>query len=164
MTEFFGLFASEQQNVMKAVEYVRHSPLIGPKIPVHGLLVDIATGKLDWVVNGYQAFALAAATHAEGNTMMNEAKDAMKSLANFNIGEMKFPEAKIGELATEGRDWLSQQLKVIEGNPVEAAPVAPKPVEAPKPPPVVRTPPIAPRIPVPPVVRPGFRLPRDRKF
>ena len=30
------------------------SPLIGPKIPVHGLLVDIETGKVEWLVNGYQ--------------------------------------------------------------------------------------------------------------
>src|ERR1700689_232042 len=37
LTEFFGMFASERQNVMKGVEFARHSPLIGPKIPVHGL-------------------------------------------------------------------------------------------------------------------------------
>src|SRR6266478_2294413 len=46
LTEFFGLFASERQNVIKAAEFVRHSPLIGPKVPVHGLLVDIESGKL----------------------------------------------------------------------------------------------------------------------
>src|SRR5262245_1157226 len=44
LNEYFGLFASERQNVMKAVEYVRASPLIGPRVPVHGLLVDIQTG------------------------------------------------------------------------------------------------------------------------
>src|SRR5262245_7232346 len=41
LTEFFGLFSSERQNVLKACEHVRSSPLIGPAIPVHGLLVDI---------------------------------------------------------------------------------------------------------------------------
>src|SRR5579862_4294345 len=30
LNEFFGLFASERQNVINAVEFVRHSPLIGP--------------------------------------------------------------------------------------------------------------------------------------
>src|SRR5262252_1739098 len=55
INEFFGIFASESQNVNKAVELVRQSPLIGPKVPVHGLLVDIRTGKLDWLVNGYEA-------------------------------------------------------------------------------------------------------------
>src|SRR3984957_19404445 len=59
LTDFFGLFASEQQNVMKAVDYIRQSPLIGPKIPVHGLMIDIVSGKLDWVVNGYQAMQMA---------------------------------------------------------------------------------------------------------
>ena len=61
LTEFFGLFASERQNVIKAVDFVRRSPLIGPKVPVHGLLVDISTGKLEWIVNGYQALETATA-------------------------------------------------------------------------------------------------------
>src|SRR5579859_4194977 len=51
LTEYFGMFASERQNVIKGVDFVRQSPLIGPRIPVHGLMVDIATGMLDWVVN-----------------------------------------------------------------------------------------------------------------
>src|SRR5262249_40878744 len=33
LTEYFGVFASERQNVLKAVEFARASPLIGPKIP-----------------------------------------------------------------------------------------------------------------------------------
>lgn len=55
LTEYFGLFASERQNVIRAVELVRASSLISPNIPVHGLLVDIETGRLEWLVNGYQA-------------------------------------------------------------------------------------------------------------
>ena len=54
LVEFFGLSASERQNVLKAADIVRHSPLIGPKIPVHGLLLDITNGKLEWLMNGYQ--------------------------------------------------------------------------------------------------------------
>src|SRR5580658_10312522 len=54
LNEFFGMFATERQNVIKACDFVRQSPLIGPNIPVHGLLADIETGKLDWVVNGYE--------------------------------------------------------------------------------------------------------------
>ncbi|HXB58656.1 MAG TPA: carbonic anhydrase, partial [Candidatus Acidoferrales bacterium] len=53
LNEFFGMFATERQNVIKACDFVRNSPLIGPKIPVHGLLADIETGKLEWIVNGY---------------------------------------------------------------------------------------------------------------
>ena len=56
LNEFFGLFSSERQNVIKGCDIVRHSPLIGPKIPVHGLLLDIETGRLDWVVNGYETW------------------------------------------------------------------------------------------------------------
>ncbi|MFZ1073409.1 MAG: carbonic anhydrase, partial [Verrucomicrobiia bacterium] len=54
LNEFFGLFSSERQNVIKGCDIVRHSPLIGPKIPVHGFLLDIETGKLEWIVNGYE--------------------------------------------------------------------------------------------------------------
>src|SRR5512136_1092389 len=54
VNEFFGMFGSERQNVIKAVELARKSPLIGPKVPIHGLLVDIETGKVEWLVNGYQ--------------------------------------------------------------------------------------------------------------
>src|SRR6266571_3438406 len=47
LNEFFGIFGSDRQNVLKAVEIARSSPLIGPKVPVHGLLVDIETGRLE---------------------------------------------------------------------------------------------------------------------
>jgi carbonic anhydrase len=50
---YFGTFASERQNVIKAVEHARASPLIGPQIPVHGLLFDVETGSIESVVNGY---------------------------------------------------------------------------------------------------------------
>lgn len=64
LNEFFGLFASERQNVLKAVEFVRRSPLIGPTIPVHGLMIDIHTGQLEWLVNGYEQGASLAAPAA----------------------------------------------------------------------------------------------------
>ena len=55
LVSFFGSFASERQNVLKGVEHTRASPLIGPRIPVHGLLIDVATGRIEWIVNGYDA-------------------------------------------------------------------------------------------------------------
>ncbi len=55
LVDFFGLFASERQNVLKAVGFARASALIGPRVPVHGMLIDIHTGALEWVVNGYDA-------------------------------------------------------------------------------------------------------------
>jgi carbonic anhydrase len=53
LVEFFGLFSSERQNVINGVDHVRNSPLISPGVPVHGLMVDTHSGRLDWVVNGY---------------------------------------------------------------------------------------------------------------
>jgi carbonic anhydrase len=53
LSEYFGLFKSERENVFTAANFVRRSPLIGPKIPVHGLMIETSTGRLEWVVNGY---------------------------------------------------------------------------------------------------------------
>jgi carbonic anhydrase len=98
LNEFFGLFASERQNVIRGVDFVRSSPLIGPKVPVHGLLLDIQTGKLEWLVNGYQSFA------AETPGLTLEAKIGEKPfldvrLPAYKLGEMKFPEIKIGDFS-----------------------------------------------------------------
>jgi carbonic anhydrase len=145
LTEFFGLFASERQNVIKAVDYVRHSPIIGPKIPVHGLIVDIATGKLEWVVNGYQTLDTVVAVKAQSIRHADESIDAMKSFEAFKMGEMKFPDTKIGELATGGRHWPPPSNQPVEVK----APEIPAPhAVAPAPPP------LAPRVPVPPPIRP----------
>lgn len=144
VNEFFGLFASERANVLKAVETVRHSPLIGPKIPVHGLLVDIQTGKLEWLVNGYQTLETASSRWQEVVSSAEHTVDALKSLTDFNIGEMKFPETKIGEVVTKAEDWLSQKVRQLETKPVQAAPEA-KPAMPPK-------------IPLPPPLRPRVHL------
>src|SRR5436190_71355 len=34
LNEFFGMFGSDRQNVIKAADIARQSPLIGPKIPI----------------------------------------------------------------------------------------------------------------------------------
>src|SRR6266540_1939900 len=54
LNEYFGLFASERQNVIRGAEIVRQSPIIGSNVPVHALVMDIQSGKLEWLVNGYQ--------------------------------------------------------------------------------------------------------------
>jgi hypothetical protein len=97
LTEFFGLFASERQNVLRGAELVRQSPLIGPKIPVHGLLADIETGKLEWLVNGYQGLENSAAERRNAAEPLPAGPTLLDSLPGFNIGEMKFPDFKIGE-------------------------------------------------------------------
>jgi carbonic anhydrase len=130
VNEFFGMFGSERQNVIKACEIVRSSPLIGPKIPVHGLLVDIQTGKLEWLVDGYQKWETMSDKLNEFTKSAGETVDKLKSLADFNIGEMKFPETKIGETVTKATDWLSQKIGSLQVKPSEVAPAETTPTRA----------------------------------
>ncbi len=97
LNEFFGLFASERQNVIKAVDFARHSPLIGAKIPVHGLLVDILTGKLEWLVNGYQVLATAVSDVAAMPASAPPGAMSFGPLAEFQMGEMLTPNFPVGE-------------------------------------------------------------------
>ena len=143
LNEFFGLFASERQNVLKAVDHIRRSPLIGPKIPVHGLMVDIETGKLEWLVNGYDASAETVAT--KFSRVVESAEhtwDAIKSLADFKMGEMKFPDAKIGEAVTAAKN-LIQEVRADVASEIKT--VSP------------------PKIPMPPPVRPRMILHKAKK-
>jgi len=169
INEFFGMFGSERQNVLKACAFIRHSPLIGPKVPVHGFLVDIETGKLEWLVNGYQTFLAVSDKWNEVVRSAGQSVDALKSLGNFNIGEMKFPETKIGETVTKAEDWLSKKIGQLEVNPSSApgappmqqsaATVAKKVVEiAEKHWPHPAEPP--PKIPMPPPIRPRMTIRR----
>jgi carbonic anhydrase len=147
LNEFFGMFASEGQNVIKSCGYARQSPLIGPRIPVHGLLVDIQTGKLDWVVNGYENWP--TASKAAGMTAAppsGAAIGALGSLTPFDLGEMKFPEQKVGAGAGP-QGWADFKPLVMEASPPAAQGIPPVP------------PPNAPKAPVPPPsdwVRPGL--------
>jgi len=119
VSEYFGIFASERQNVIKACDLVRHSPLIGAMIPVHGLLVDIHTGRLEWLVNGYQTAPALAEKWNEAVRSAGQTVDALKSLADFQIGEMKFPETKIGEAIGSAGDWLTAKIGDLEIKPSE---------------------------------------------
>ena len=150
LTEFFGLFASEQQNVIRSVEHVRSSPLIGPKIPIHGLMVDIGTGKLDWIVNGYEALDRPVALPPPG-TRLPELGNTLAELgagADFNMGEMKFPESKIGDVPTGLREQVAQAAQVVQKVRV---------TEAKNPPPVARAP-IRQSVAAPPPVLPKRKL------
>ena len=122
VNEYFGLFGSERQNVLKACAIVRQSPLIGPKIPVQGLLLDIQTGKLEWLINGYEAWATMGDKWNEVVRSAGETVDKLQSLTDFNIGEMKFPETKIGETVTKAHDWLSDKVESLRVEPSEPRP------------------------------------------
>jgi len=152
LNEFFGLFASERANVIKGVEMIRHSPLVGPKIPVHGLMVNIETGEVEWVVNGYQTLGTTASRWTEVQTSAGHTVDALKSLVDFQIGEMKFPETKIGETVTKAVDWLSQKAPQLGGKPLPNPPHALPAKLTPTPP----------KIPLPPPIRPRMHLRKGR--
>jgi len=149
VNEFFGTFGSERQNVLKAADIVRHSPLIGPKVPVHGLLVDIATGKLEWLVNGYQSLESMDSRWKEVVKAAGHSVDAFKSLTDFDIGEMKFPQTKIGETVTKAEDWLSQKVHQLETTRPEIG-QSTKTTAPPK-------------IPLPPPIRPRIHLHKGAK-
>ncbi len=118
LNEYFGLFASERQNVIRGAEIVRQSPLMGAQVPVHGLMMDIQTGRLEWLVNGYQT--LGAATLSLVEAVKQTATEAVRQTAagavdlfaaklpEFKLGEMKFPEFKIGETTLDANKWLSE--------------------------------------------------------
>jgi len=46
-------FENVQQSVESSVSIIRNHPLLPPGTPVHGLIVDPKTGKLDLVTDGY---------------------------------------------------------------------------------------------------------------
>jgi len=152
INEFFGMFATERQNVIKACDIVRQSPLIGPKIPVHGLLVNIETGKLEWIVNGYESRQLSA---LPANNAFSPSTDASTRelgagpMADFHFGEMKFPEMKIGD--------ASVKIGASEAMPSSPPPIAPR-VQ-----PLPAAPVVPPKIPVPPPIRARVNLPFGRR-
>lgn len=159
LNEFFGVFATERQNVIKACDFVRQSPLIGPNIPVHGLLADIETGKLDWVVNGYEKLATMVTQPQQPATGNLPQLSAFNSLGNFEMGEMKFPETKIGDLASEkiGEIGAKVQEQIQNVQPViesveekvkQAADVAQQQWQK-------ASQAVPPKIPLPPRIRPG---------
>lgn len=143
INEYFGVFASERQNVLRGVEIVRRSPLVGPAIPVHGLIVDTATGRLEWLVNGYQTLATKQTLPERWHEVVESAEQtvhAFKSLTDFKIGGIKFPETKIGEIVSTAQNWASEKLQQIDVKPPEPGQSAP--------------PPLPHKIPLPPPLRP----------
>jgi carbonic anhydrase len=112
INEFFGTFGSERQNVIKACDLIRNSPIIGPKIPVHGLLLDLENGRLEWVVNGYQTLPnrVSPGGAESGLPLTAGPMESLGGFKDFAMGEMKFPESKIGEAAVPSGEVLRQAV------------------------------------------------------
>ena len=51
LMEWLGAFSDVHINVREVVDVIRTSPFL-PEIPVHGLVIDIETGKLEMITRG----------------------------------------------------------------------------------------------------------------
>lgn len=47
-------FASAEENVRNSVNIIKNHPLMAENIPVHGLIINPETGKLDLIIDGYK--------------------------------------------------------------------------------------------------------------
>jgi carbonic anhydrase len=144
LVEYFGLFGTERQNVMRAVDFVRASPIIGAKVPVHGLVVDVRSGQLEWVVNGYEGFETLTSKSAQMFKKADQTLEALGQIGSFAAAEIKFPDTKIGEMVKAAQDWLHKAERVTEAveeklGQKPAAKVAEPPLPPPIPPSSGRT-------------------------
>lgn len=48
-------FSNVEESVAHSVDVIKNHPLLPENTPVHGLVIDPETGKLDIVINGYEA-------------------------------------------------------------------------------------------------------------
>ena len=157
LNEYFGTFGSERSNVIKAADLVRSSPLISPQMAVHGLLVDIETGKLDWLVNGYQALGTPHVRATAPAAPLDQPLGVGEMVGSFNMGGMSFPEGAIGDVATRRQAASAAIPPAAElkpaawaGQPGLVPPAEPKAAAVPPP----KTP-LPPRLPPPPPIKRG---------
>lgn len=143
LIEFFGLFASERQNVMRGVAFIRASPLIGSRVPVHGLVLDLANGRVDWVVNGYESLGTIAARLGEAlRNPVESIAGGLAQLAGFDLTGMSLPTAPIGEVEPVGSNVPPSAAAepAPAAMPPVSSPLEPPPAPAPKQPPVLPKP------------------------
>ncbi len=53
LAEWLRGFNTVEDGVRASVAMIRHHPLLPPSVPVHGLVMNPATGELDRLINGY---------------------------------------------------------------------------------------------------------------
>jgi carbonic anhydrase len=133
LVDYFGLFSSERQNVIKAADTVRASPLIGARIPVHGLLIDIQTGAIECVVNGYAAAEAAAAAGAGAGAVppmqskIDRGLEALGRIGQAVAEELPRGGEKIGEFVSNAQS-LARKAEELAGQlmpkPKPGAPTA----------------------------------------
>ena len=124
LQEFFGLFASEKPNVIKAVSFLRSSPIIPSKMPVHGLMIDTATGKLEWVVNGYTP----TSSPVDAKVNLEEHVSSVLPLGTpgYVSGPLKSLAANLDPLAAKtwehAKEKLAQKIEPLSPAPPSSQP------------------------------------------
>lgn len=53
MKQWLHGFQDVTETVRNSVNLVKNHPLMDPKVPIHGLVIDPSTGKLDTIIDGY---------------------------------------------------------------------------------------------------------------
>jgi carbonic anhydrase len=108
---------------------------------VHGLLIDLHSGRLEWVVNGYQSLdAVVAGKVGELFKKADQTFDAFAKIGNAAAEELKLPESKIGDIVSTARDWLHRaehiaaaaQQQIGQKPAAEPAPPAAPPPKVPR--------------------------------
>jgi carbonic anhydrase len=141
LVEYFGLFGSERQNVLRGVELVRASPLIGARVPVHGLLIDVNTGQLDALVNGYEQHSVSMPGKAgELFAKADKSLEMLGKVGEFAHDELKLPTEKIGEIVSTADSWLHKAEAIAAAHtPAKQATADPAAGSAGKEPPRVQS-------------------------
>jgi len=121
--EFFGLFTSEKANVLKVVGFLRVSPIIPPKMPVHGLMIDTNTGRLEWTVNGYEVPHVSMETLGAAEEVLGAVLPP--KVADYIAGPLRSLAEHIHPLAT-------QKSEAPPPKPVEAPVEKPAPSKPPR--------------------------------
>jgi hypothetical protein len=102
------------------------------------LIVDVNSGQLEWIVNGYQPLATTALTETQpipiGGVM-----ESLMAKAAARIGDIEVGQVKIGELAQKIEPFVREVAKTAS-QPAKVAPQTPRPPEPKKKgsPPVLR--------------------------
>lgn len=109
LAEYFAFAGSERQSVIRSVEHARASPLVGATIPIHGMLIDVKTGRVEVVVNGYEAAGVQIPRKVEG--LFQAAEQSLAKLENIGRAvaeELKLPDTKVGEIVSVAEKWLDK--------------------------------------------------------
>jgi carbonic anhydrase len=166
---WFGTIASERSNAIEAAGVIRESPYLPPAVPVHSLLIDTQTGKIEALEEGYsrvrgkiQDFSRSSGPVTPYSTTGSQPEAPRSSLDPMTFAQLE-KAGKLTEMAPipEMRPMSSQEPPPRSPPPPRTPPPprsTPPPRSAPPPRPAPPPPP-PPRKPVPPPPPPRTRPP-----